>query len=58
MEAMGLNLEKLSEEIFDHKLTWNSKDTKSTTCTSIGSVVFNGTFLEVDFCDLARDYRF
>lgn len=58
MEAMGMNLDKLSEEIFDHKINWNSEDDKSTICTSIGSIVFNGTFLEIDFCDLARDYRF
>lgn len=58
MEAMGMDLEKLSDEIFEHKLTWNSKNRKSTTCTSIGSVVFNGTFLEGDFCDLIKDYKF
>ena len=34
MEAMGMDLQKMSEE------------------------VFNGTFLEDDFCDLARNYRF
>ena len=58
MEAMGMDLAKLSEEIFDHKLTWNSENKKSNICTSIGSILFNGTFLEDDFCDLARNYRF
>ena len=52
------NNAKLSEEIFDHKLTWNSENKKSNICTSIGSILFNGTFLEDDFCDLARNYRF
>lgn len=58
MESMGMDLQRMSEEIFNHKLTWNGKKEQSTTCTSIGSILFNGTFLEDDFCDLARDYRF
>lgn len=55
MESMGLDLQKISEEIFGHKLIWNNK---SNICTSIGSILFNGIFLEDDFCDLARNYRF
>ena len=58
MEAMGMDLQKMSEEVFNHKLTWNNKVNKSNICTSIGSILFNGTFLEDDFCDLARNYRF
>lgn len=58
MESMGMNLSQLSEEIFNHKLTWNSDDEKNRVCTSIGSILFNGTFLEDDFCDLAKNYRF
>ena len=58
MEAMGMDLQKMSEEVFNHKLTWNNKDNKSNICTSIGSILFIGTFLEDDFCDLARNYRF
>lgn len=37
MESMGLDLQKISEEIFGHKLIWNNKDNKSNICTSIGS---------------------
>lgn len=58
MESMGLDLSKVSEDIFDHKLTWNTETEKSNLCTSMGSILFNGTFLEDDFCDLARNYRF
>ena len=58
MEAMGVDLQKMSEELFDHKISWNSETEKAKICTSIGSIIFNGTFLEDDFCDLARNYRF
>ena len=58
MESIGMDLSKMSEEIFEHKLSWNSETEKSNICTSIGSILFNGTFLEDDFCDLARNYRF
>lgn len=54
MESMGVNLAKMSEELFNHKIDWNSGDSSARVCTSIGSIVYNGEISEEDFSDLIK----
>lgn len=48
MEAMGIDLDKVCSEVLEHKIVWNSTDSKSY-CTVLGSINFNGNLLESDF---------
>lgn len=48
MEAMGIDLDKVCNEILNHKIVWDNNDSKAY-CTVLGSINFNGNYSELDF---------